>query len=79
MIATPSWPSSPWRSSQAREPDWIDLFLEGSRALERGELVTARHALEGALKLLPEHSTTAWAIAATCARDGDRPSAFDWL
>lgn len=64
---------------QAEEPRWIDLFLEGSRALERGDLEKAENALECALELQPRHSPTAWQLAGVSARAGDADAALDWL
>ncbi len=65
--------------AQVQEPDWLDSFLEGSRALERGELVAAQSALERANRLLPQHAATAWQLAGANARAGDVSGAFTWL
>ncbi len=63
----------------AEEADWIDLFLEGSRALEQGELTRAQRALERALVLQPRHAPTAWQLAGAMARAGDTAGALDRL
>ena len=61
------------------EPDWIDLFLEGSRALEEGELGRARQELEQALELQPGHDPIAWQLAGALARMGETSAALDQL
>ena len=61
------------------EPDWIGLFLEGSRALERGELHEAQCALERALDLQPGHAPIAWQLASAMARSGETSGALDQL
>ena len=63
----------------AEKPDWIDSFLEGSRALEEGELGRAQRALERALVLQPGHTPTAWQLAGAMARAGDTDGALDRL
>ena len=58
------------------EPDWIDLFLEGNRALEQGELGRAQQALGRALELQPEHAPIAWQLAGALALTGDAAGAL---
>jgi WD40 repeat protein len=60
-------------------PEWIDLFLSGSRALEEGSLDIAASDLESALRILPEHGATAWQLACVYACAGQSNEAFEWL
>jgi len=58
---------------------WSHYFLDGCRALERGEPAQARDSLEQALRVLPEHAASAWQLAGACALLGERDAAFQWL
>ncbi len=63
----------------AQDPSWIEPFLIGSRALEAGDVDSARAALEDALRRFPGHPTIAWQLAGACARAGESDVAFGWL
>ena len=62
-----------------QQPDWLDRFLAGSRALESGELGGARASFQEALTIVPRHGGTAWQLAAAFAREGTADEAFSWL
>jgi tetratricopeptide (TPR) repeat protein len=63
----------------AEEPDWLDLFLQGSRLLEQGDAEAAIDDLERALELQPRHAPTALQLAGARARAGDASGALDQL
>lgn len=49
---------------------WIDAYLCGSRALDAGDIETARRELELAATILPHNSATHYQLACARARDG---------
>jgi len=58
---------------------WIDAYVEGSRALEAGDLVQAKHQLDLALSLAPENPATLHQNAALAARRGESDAAIGLL
>lgn len=55
---------------------WLERYVQGSRALERGDAAGARIAFEEALTELPTHAGSAYQLACACSREGEVDSAF---
>ena len=67
------------QEGSARPPaEWIDAYLDGSRALERGKLDVARERFEHAIDVFPRHAASLYQLACVAARQ-DRVDDADKL
>jgi hypothetical protein len=58
---------------------WIDAYVEGSRALEAGDLAVAQDRLLAAIEFAPRNPQTLHQLAALAARRGESASALELL